>query len=143
MVRVNLVEPKRLSDQHLIAEYNEILMLLAYVKRYPALREIPKEYCLGKGHMKFFKDKLKFLQKRHESLKKEMRRRNFRANKTIRLSDFPKNLRNDWEPSEGDYKKVKKRLREKIMSKSNFYRYEGVKKGRDFFLDMLGIIKSQ
>ena len=78
MVRVNLISPKLLSDQHLIAEYNEILMLLGYVRKYPKLVGIPKDYCLGKGHILFFKDKLGYLKERHELLKKEMRIRGFK-----------------------------------------------------------------
>jgi hypothetical protein len=34
MVRVNLISPSKLADQHLIAEYDEILMLLGYVHRF-------------------------------------------------------------------------------------------------------------
>ena len=63
MVRINLINPKKLTDQHLIAEYNEILMLLGYVKKYPKLEKIPSKYNLGKGHMLFFKNKLKYLKK--------------------------------------------------------------------------------
>lgn len=32
MARVNLIHLKKLADQHLIAEYSEILMLLVYEK---------------------------------------------------------------------------------------------------------------
>jgi len=32
MVKINLIHPRYLTDQHLIAEYNEILMLLAYLR---------------------------------------------------------------------------------------------------------------
>ena len=39
MVRINLIHPKKLADQHLIAEYNEILMLLGHVKKFPHLKE--------------------------------------------------------------------------------------------------------
>ena len=46
MVRINLVDPKKLSDQHLIAEYDEILMLTAYIKKYPKIEDIPKKYLL-------------------------------------------------------------------------------------------------
>jgi hypothetical protein len=53
MVRVNLVQPEMLADQHLIAEYNEILMLTAYIRTHPETADLPKHYCLGKGHMRF------------------------------------------------------------------------------------------
>ena len=103
MVRINLISPRRLSDQHLVAEYDEILMLVAYIKKYPLLDDIPKNYCLGKGHMKFFKDKILYLKKRHDILKKEMRLRNFKTNKTILLSSFSKSNKNDWIPQTKDF----------------------------------------
>ena len=78
MVRVNLISPKKLTDQHLIAEYAEILILADYIKKYPKLENIPKNFCLGEGHQRFFKNKIKYLKKRHEELKKEMRNRNFK-----------------------------------------------------------------
>ena len=66
IVRINLLNPHYLTDQHLVAEYLEIIMLVDYIKRNPELSNIPKKYCLGKGHMKFFKAKLVYLKKRHE-----------------------------------------------------------------------------
>ncbi len=63
MVRVNIINPKNLSDQHLIAEYLEIIMLINYIKKHPKQSKIPKNYLLGKGPMKFFKNKLKYLKK--------------------------------------------------------------------------------
>jgi deoxyribonuclease (pyrimidine dimer) len=137
MVRINLIIPRKLADQHLIAEYNEILMLLGYVRKYPVGMDIPKNYCLGKGHIKFFKNKLLYLKKRHEILKKEMKERGFIPNKTINLSEFSKKLQNDWKPKFDDFKIIKKRLREKIILKPDYYRYNGKKKGKKFFLDLL------
>jgi deoxyribonuclease (pyrimidine dimer) len=59
MVRINLIKPNYLTDEHLIAEYNEILMLLGYVRKYPKLNNnIPKEYKLGKGHILFLQRQL-------------------------------------------------------------------------------------
>ena len=109
MVRINLIEPKKLTDQHLVAEYNEILMLFGYVKKHPETYEIDHDYCLGKGHIRFFKDKLLYLKKRHELIKEEMHRRGFQKNKTINLNNFPKNLRNDWKPKQEGFKIIKRR----------------------------------
>ena len=44
MVRINLINPKSLADQHLIAEYNEILMLLGHIDKFPIIREQPKAF---------------------------------------------------------------------------------------------------
>jgi deoxyribonuclease (pyrimidine dimer) len=137
MVRVNLIDPKNLSDQHLIAEYNEILMLLGYVKKYPKLGQIPSEYTLGKGHILFFKNKLRYLKKRHELIKKEMKKRGFITKKKIKLSEFKKELINDWKPNKKDKEIIKKRLISKINLKTNFYKYYGQNKTKKFFIDLI------
>lgn len=137
MVRINLINPKQLSDQHLIAEYDEILMLLGYVRRYPAEKDIPDSYTLGKGHMKFFKNKLIYLKKRHELIKKEMQKRNFKTNMMINLDEFSGNLKKDWQPKEKDFIIIKKRISEKIKLKPEYYRYYGEKKDLNFFLNLL------
>jgi deoxyribonuclease (pyrimidine dimer) len=115
MVRINLISPKALADQHLIAEYNEILMLLGYVKKYPSLSDckMPKTYCLGKGHILFFKNKLSYLRKRHELIKKEMLVRGFNPIKTISLKEFPKFLCKDFVSTKKDEQIIKARLIEK------------------------------
>jgi deoxyribonuclease (pyrimidine dimer) len=137
MVRINIVNPRKLADQHLIAEYNEILMLFGYVKKHPKKYEITHDYCLGKGHIRFFKDKLLYLKKRHELIKKEMQRRGFQKNKTINLKDFPKELQKGWKPQPKNFRLIKKRLREKIRLKPDYYRYERKKRSKKFFLDKL------
>jgi deoxyribonuclease (pyrimidine dimer) len=137
MVRVNLIKPIQLSDQHLIAEYNEILMLLGYVKKYPLLFGIPRDYCLGKGHILFFKNKIGYLKKRHDLLKIEMKKRGFKASKTINLSKFKKELVNHWKPSEKDFRIIKKRISWKLRKKRDFYCYYGKKKNQRFFLNLL------
>ena len=137
MVRINLIDPKGLADQHLVAEYNEILMLLGYVRRYPEEKDIPEQYTLNKGHIKFFKNKLIYIKNRHELLKKEMIRRTFKPEKTIDLNEFPENLANDWKPREQDFIIIKQRISEKIKQKPEFYRYCGQKKDIHFFLDLI------
>ena len=134
MVRINLINPKSLSDQHLIAEYDEILMLLGYVRKYPDADNIPKNFCLGKGHIRFFKDKLVYLKKRHELIKKEMVKRGFKAEKSINLREFSKKLMNGWKPRKKDIKTIKKRLKEKIKPG---FRYYSKAKPKDFFIRLV------
>lgn len=137
MVRINLINPKKLADQHLIAEYNEILMLLGYVKRYPNLHEFHSRYTLGKGHILFFKNKLKYLKKRHESIKIEMRNRGFKANKSIKLNKFNKKLIHDWKPSNRDIEIIKKRLINRLALKPSFYRYYKKNRSKKFLIDLI------
>ncbi len=139
MVRINIINPKFLADQHLIAEYNEILMLLGYVKKNPELniKKIPDKYKLGPGHILFFKNKLKYLDKRFLLLKQEMNKRGFSSNMNIDLSLFQKYLINDWEPRDEDKKIIKERLTYKINLKPEYYRYYKEKKPKEFFIEMI------
>lgn len=133
MVRINIIHPKNLADQHLIAEYNEILMLLGYVNKFPNLDEIPLNYKLGKGHIKFFKNKLSYLKERHDKIKKEMLSRNFKPTKEINLSNFKRDLQKNWTPKKEDKEIIKRRLIEKISLKPEFYTYYGEHKPLSFF----------
>lgn len=137
MVRINLINPKKLTDQHLIAEYNEILMLFGHVNKFPKINNQPKRYTLGKGHITFFKDKLLYLSKRHEMLKKEMKKRGFETNKKISLEKYPKELKNDFKPKKEDIKLIQKRIIEKINLKPNYYRHYGNYKPKKFFIDLI------
>lgn len=140
MVRINIIEPWRLTDQHLVAEYLEILMLVSHARRYPMPRKKPPSYCLGPGHICFFKDKLLYLKRRHEELKKEMRRRGFRPKKSVSLRGFSKSALDDWEPRTEDVKIIKRRIIERIRQKPDFYRYYGERRSLKF---LIGLIKKQ
>jgi len=137
MVRINLLKPKQLADQHLIAEYNEILMLFGHVKKFPKINQIPSDYCLGKGHITFFKNKLIYLKKRHEELKKEMKKRGYATNKTINLKLYDKTLSNDWKPKESDKELIRKRIAQKLRKKPKYYTYYGKKKPTEYLINLI------
>lgn len=139
MVRINLINPKFLADQHLVAEYKEILMLFGYVRKHPKtnLNKIPKEYKLGSGHILFFRNKLIYLKKRFELMKKEMKKRKFNAEKELSFKNIDGKLKNNWRPSEKDKKIIKQRLIWKINLKPEYYRYYGKKKSKSFFVEMI------
>jgi len=135
MVRINLLNPKFLSDQHLIAEYNEILILVGQSQKFPKTKtEIPTEYCLGKGHITFFKNKFRYLEERFEEIKIEMKKRNFNPQKNFPKHDFPST---NWFPEEKDKKKIKKRILEKISLKPKWYRHYGENKNLKFWKEMI------
>lgn len=129
MVRVNLIDPSYLTDQHLLAEHNEILMLISYLKRYPMRPDgadrmrIPERFTLGKGHMLFFKDKLLYIKRRHDSIREEMCRRGYASRKVISIECFPSVMLNDWRPEELDVRIIKARLIDKVKAKPWFYTY--------------------
>lgn len=78
VTRINVIDPSKLIRQHLVAEYREITRLPGNLekslkrKKPFSVDEIPQNYTLGKGHVKFFYNKMLFLQKRFEMLVKEM-----------------------------------------------------------------------
>lgn len=136
MVRINLIDPKYLTDQHLIAEYGEILYLLGHVRKYPQVEFMPPRYCLGAGHINFFKDKLNYLDKRFNVVKIEMIKRGFSPKLRLSLKGYPKTLKNDWNPCKDDLKIIKKRLIYKIKLKPNWYRYHKEHKSLKFYLEL-------
>ncbi len=127
MVRVNLIDPLYLTDQHLLAEHNELLMLTAYLRRYPLqirdLSKIPERFTLGRGHMTFFKDKVLYLKRRHDALRDEMARRGYTSRKILSIDGFPRIMLNDWRPEPEDVRLVKARIVERIRAKPWIYTY--------------------
>ena len=140
MTRINIIPVEELSDAHLLAEHREI-------KRIPNcilngrfnLCDIPEKYTMGKGHIKFFRDKVLYLKIRYNDLHNEILRRGF--NHTYKFpqvifsfdelnSDnfliIPKSLYNDWVPNTKDYEIIINRINEKIAMKPHWYRFNGV-----------------
>ena len=131
MTRINIISVSELYDQHLIAEYREITMVPAALKRTLNSKKgldqskIPINYTLNKGHVYFFYNKGKYLDKRYQQLITEMKRRGFEPDQK-RI--FPKqifidnNLYYDWQPNEEDYKVIRQRIEQKIAMKPDWYR---------------------
>ena len=131
MTRINIIPPQRLYDQHLIAEYREIFMVAAALKRSLkakkgfSLSQIPKNFTLGKGYIKFFYDKGKYLYKRYTLLTEEMESRGFKPNIKRRFPSeifIKNNLFNDWQPRRKDFGIILMRLKHKISLKPAWYR---------------------
>jgi len=76
MTRINsAINPKNLTDQHLLAELRELPRVFTAVKKRidnnVPFNDIPKEFTLGTGHVKFFYDKTYFLTDRFVRLRDE------------------------------------------------------------------------
>ena len=132
MTRINLVNPRELSDQHLVAEYREIFMVGSSLQRsiksknwLKTKNNIPDEFTLNKGHVTFFYNKGMYLDKRYSLLVKEMKRRGMNPDpkRQFKKSQWPKYLYNDWKPKNKDLKIIRKRIEEKINLKPDWYRY--------------------
>lgn len=131
MSRINLIPPKDLYDQHLMAEFREIrhigkaLQRSLNRKKTPFNKnEIPKKFKLNKGHVKFFYNKGYFLHKRFIEIKQELLNRNFNINKNTKFNnqDFPKDFYNDWSPTKEEIKISMCRINKRLNEKKNFYK---------------------
>ena len=121
------VKPEILTDQWVIAESVELLMIGGMLRKnnYQPKSPIPPTFRLGTGHMLFWVNKMKYLKRRHEEVNKEMRRRGFNpTTKEINLEEFPAEYCNDWEPSQRDTNILRERLVWKLNNKPNIWRYE-------------------
>jgi len=131
MTRINIIPVEELVDQHLIAEYREITMIPAALKRTLNSKigldkkKIKNQYTLNKGHVYFFYNKGKYLDKRYKEIIHEMKRRGFKPDPGRK---FPidifiyNNLYLDWKPNLEDFKIIRTRIKSKIKEKPTWYR---------------------
>ena len=124
MTRINLIEPKELTDSHLVAEYREIMRLPGNLhqslnrKSKPfALNEIPEKYTLGKGHVKFFYNKMRFLDNRFKNLVVEMNKRGFRTrfSNTNIFKDCPEEFYGHYTPDKEAIEINLSRIKERLL----------------------------
>lgn len=136
MTRINSnVKPELLLDQHLMAEYRELPMVFASLKRSlktksvsEVLASIPPLFTLNEGHVTFFYDKLLFLHNRYEFLKDELRSRGFQLDDDRAMYDYleyPVEFQNDWVSTKDEDKVVITRILEKHAMKPEWYKYNG------------------
>lgn len=116
MTRINAgIPPKQLTRQHLIAEHREIVRIPNTIKSGKAVvKDIPEKFTLGKGHVKFFYNKLKFLHLRYEALYKECTARGY--NMTYfgdAFAGLPPGLYNDYKPTRAAITLIKERIKER------------------------------
>lgn len=135
MTRVNSdLDPFTLKDQHLMAEYREIPMIIASLRRSlrtqskrEVLKNIPKSFTLNTGHVRFFYDKLLFIERRYQDLIVELQKRNYKldSNRKLNFDDIPAEFFNNWQSSVVDDNIVLERINEKIKMKPNWYKFYG------------------
>lgn len=122
MTRINLVPPQELCDQHLLAEHRELTRIPNAVARGRfRLDGQPADYKLGEGHVRFFFDKLLFLQKRYAALHAECLARGFKV-QNIWPPDLPATpeLWRDYTPTETALQLNRERLRERLPAKARY-----------------------
>ena len=125
MTRINTgIKPSLLCNQHLLAEHREIKRIPNQISKGKfTLNGIPSEFKLGSGHVKFFYDKLLYLKKRYEKLHLECLNRGLNVTYYGDAWDnLPKNLMNDYQPTEQDRLILVERINERLtkMNKKQF-----------------------
>lgn len=132
MTRINSnLDPKSLKRMHLIAEYREITMVPAALRRSlrtktkeDILKSIPKKFTLNAGHVKFFYDKQGFLIKRFNALVAEMGRRGYKyeLSRADAFLGFDDEFNNNWRSTPDDDAIVQERIALRISQKPHLYK---------------------
>ena len=117
MTRINVaIPPKTLTDRHLMAEHREIKRIPNTITSGRAkIVDIPKQFTLGKGHVKFFYNKLGYLKNRYEELYVECKNRGFNVTYYGHAWDnIPEHLMNNYQPTQQDKEIIEQRIKERL-----------------------------
>lgn len=125
MTRINLLPVETLCDQHLLAEHRELKRipncLLSGSLKYDYADRSPT-YVLGAGHVKFFTNKLGWLQKRYDLLHNECKKRGFNVAYHFRTAELIERgfTFNDWKASDDEIKINLDRVTAKMPVKARY-----------------------
>lgn len=119
MTRINCgIPPAELTDKHLLAEHREIKRIPNMINKGRAnLENIPEKFTLGKGHVRFFYDKLLYLHNRYEQIRDECLRRGFNVTdyaEAFMVEPENEHLIRDYTPTKEDIQLVRKRIRDRL-----------------------------
>lgn len=131
MTRVNAgICPSKLHQLHLLAEWREITMVPAALRRRlrslapdKIRKRISRQFTLNQGHVVFFYDKMTFLMARFDLIAQEMRRRGYQPDMSRREAfyGFHHTWYNNWYPTEIDNNIVAERIALRISEKPHLY----------------------
>ena len=138
MTRINANIPMELlSDKLLVSEIEELPRILYHIlcriEANKQFDDIPKNFCLGTGHIKFFFDKCFFLFDRYKHLIDEYEKRskqkynqiryNQVINRYLKISRLKPILCQDWIASKENNELIINRILEKSKNYKNHYYY--------------------
>ncbi len=136
MTRINTIDPSLLTNEHLIAELRELPRIpnsIAQGKAKVDLKAIPGNYRLGEGHVKFFYNKLAWLQARHTALRAEYFKRTAKDFSILidwswlDTSLLKVTLFNDWTPVHTDHAANIVRIKERLELRKKAYHFNNNK----------------
>ena len=135
-MRINVIDPKYLADNHLIAEYREMKMaphfylLSSKTKNGIDKRKISERYILNKGHAFMWYDKMNFIKKRFDLILLEMKERGFKTNfDKLNFEGIPQEAFGDFSPNLDEKKINLERILLRIAKQPHWYKYKG--KGKE------------
>lgn len=122
MTRINaFIKPEKLTDAHLVAEIKEINQLCGSYNKSKncktGISNLPNQFTLNTGHVKFFYNYGLYLKKRFYKLKKEAIKRNFNITADFNSSVWEKNHFNDFNPSINEKIRIQNILIDRISTR--------------------------
>lgn len=131
MTRINSAIPvKCLTDEHLLAEHREIKRLpycLRQAIQSGSIKRVPDVFRLGKGHVSFFLDKMRFIYSRYIDIYCEIRVRRFDVQSYLsNWADVVHDYWNDYCPTIDERRLLTERIEKRISeSKKQTWHYYG------------------
>ena len=120
MTRVNVgYDVRKLNTKMLLAEHREIKRIPnAVASNKVVMSGIPTSFTLGKGHVKFFYNKLGYLKKRYVEVYNECIKRGFNVTSYLDAWDnIPLELMGDYKPTILDRVLITRRINSKLKNK--------------------------
>lgn len=130
MTRVTILDPSDLTNEWLLANHREVPRIVNELIEHPdrlVLKDIPKQFTLGNGHVKYFRNKLLYIAKLHQATIDECHKRGIKIDPNIRvdLNLLPYHIKmfclNDWTPTKADYATIIDRLVERFNLRGKAY----------------------
>lgn len=143
MTRINSAIPvTNLTDEHLLAEHREIKRLPYYLQKAivsGSINNIPNKFCLGKGHVLFFLNKMKFISERYRQLHNECLARGFSiADYSSNFNHISQQFSNDYKPTLHELLLLRLRINDRIINgKCKYYHYYGNRITKEFACKLL------
>lgn len=115
MTRVNVgIRASRLPGKLLLAEHREITRIPNAVREGRAKSPPPEAFSLGRGHVRFFYDKLGYLAERYAELLAECRARGYDVmDKTSAFVGLPAQSCGSWHETDEARRLIEERIAEK------------------------------
>ena len=127
MTRINIIPPSELTDKHLGAEYMELPRVFGPAHKAmlrgekPDDKQNPKEYVLGEGHVRFFYNKLGYLEKRFKAIVEECKARGRSCQyESVPecYKEMPVGWKGDYQPTEQDMALNRARIADRLGNAS-------------------------